>query len=59
MNFQQQGIDSGNNFSVNQVLKVDEVSINDQEIGHQLAEQDLKDDAYVFQTDRLPNKASK
>ncbi|MFS0515895.1 hypothetical protein ACEYW6_14435 [Nostoc sp. UIC 10607] len=59
MNFQQQGIHSGNNFSVNQVLKVDEVSINDQEIGHKLAEQDLKDDAYVFQTARLPNKASK
>ncbi len=44
MNFQQQGIRAGNNFSVNQVLKVDEVSTNDhdQEIGHQLAEQDLK-----------------
>ncbi|MDZ7994343.1 MAG: PAS domain S-box protein [Nostoc sp. EfeVER01] len=42
MNFQQQGIQSSNNFSVNQALKVDEVSINGQEIAHQLAEPDLK-----------------
>lgn len=42
MNFQQQGIQSGNNFSVNQVLKVDEVSRNGQEIENQLAEPDLK-----------------
>ncbi|MEH1968338.1 PAS domain-containing sensor histidine kinase [Nostoc sp.] len=41
MNFQQQGIQSGNNFSVNQVLKLDKASTNDQEIGQQ-AEQDLK-----------------
>ncbi len=42
MNFQQQGIQSGNNFSVNQVLKVDEVSRNGQEIENQLSEPDLK-----------------
>ncbi|NEU78714.1 PAS domain-containing sensor histidine kinase [Nostoc sp. UIC10630] len=42
MNFQQQGIKSGNNFSVNQVLKVDEASRNGQEIENQLAEPDLK-----------------
>ncbi|MBE8986737.1 PAS domain-containing sensor histidine kinase [Nostoc sp. LEGE 12450] len=42
MNFQQQGIQSSNNFSVNQVLKVDEVSRNDQEIENQLVEPDLK-----------------
>lgn len=56
MNFQQQGIQSGNNFSVNQLLKVDEVSINGQEIEHQLAEPDLKQlqDKFLLLIERNP-----
>ncbi|MEH2195704.1 MAG: PAS domain S-box protein [Nostoc sp.] len=56
MNFQQQGIQSGNDFSASQVRKVDEVSRNSQEIGHQLAEQDLKQlqDKFLLLIERNP-----
>ncbi|MEH1780786.1 MAG: PAS domain S-box protein [Nostoc sp.] len=56
MNFQQQGIQSDNNLSVNQVLKVDEVSRNVQEIEHQLVEADLKQlqDKFLLLIERNP-----
>ncbi|MEA5507149.1 PAS domain S-box protein [Halotia wernerae UHCC 0503] len=42
MSFQQPGIQYANNSSVNQVLRIDEASTNGEEIGHQLAEQNLQ-----------------
>ncbi|WP_392476016.1 PAS domain S-box protein [Nostoc sp. C110] len=56
MNFQQQGIQSSNNFSVNQLLKVDEVSRNGQKIEHQLAEPDFKQlqDKFLLLIERNP-----